>query len=610
MLYRENMAQLKPLKTLGRGEVKAMTWLDDETLAVASTFALWHYGNSQREVYRFHDEQISVASVFRFTHQRLLLWDGQRTIFIYDPRTGSRRSVIKLQEPAIDYTFQFELSADNTRLMTLCKGTIRVYDATTGRLQLEIDAAGAGAINFHGEKPAIKPFSGSFSMYRQIHRRHPVVEGQYRQAVVEERRIQLMYDGQTQMLEGHQADICAVQFAPDERMLVSVDESETMILWDVRTYEPITRQDGFGTQLLTVSGDAVAAVNRANEVTVWNGALQTFKHGHSSAATRLHFYGDGLISVSQRDHKVCWWKDDDLQHMVTVKGGQFPVFILDGARFATTDGDEYKEGTMRVYHDGEQIFSREGAFPLAFHGQSILFATGKPQFFMRSTSWYEQVRLTPVDDTVHLFSADLETGEEQHLLFLNAEDYLHISNRFYLRNAGIQALSVFDFESQRLLYTVYPAYERLRYTQFSDDGRYFLTISRENPHYAVEVWELETGKQVTRGELPDGSIALFSPDSRLVAIEGSREVFLWNAHTHQLQGQFPIEKLSRLVFSPDSSMLAAFYQTHGDIELWDTQTVTRITTLKTGQNEVDSVAFSPEWLVVGNGNGTIEFWGI
>lgn len=109
---------------------------------------------------------------------------------------------------------------------------------------------------------------------------------------------------------------------------------------------------------------------------------------------------------------------------------------------------------------------------------------------------------------------------------------------------------------------------------FSHDSK----ILASNSYRGVGLWDVSTG--LFRSELETGISGMssdicaivFSHDSRLLASAPFKgHVFIWEVTTsirkHMIEGAATID---RLAFSPDSSLFAVCYDSHG--EIWETNT--------------------------------------
>lgn len=125
----------------------------------------------------------------------------------------------------------------------------------------------------------------------------------------------------------------------------------------------------------------------------------------------------------------------------------------------------------------------------------------------------------------------------------------------------------------------------------------------------TSIWDVSSGKKIREGTFQgDFTRALFSPEGRYIAVNGSRDVLLWDMTTWQFRSlkglRYPSDGIA---FSPNGRFLAAGIannptDTHANILVWEIESGTVVYELHTGR--ADDLLFSADGktLYVNNGN--------
>lgn len=98
-------------------------------------------------------------------------------------------------------------------------------------------------------------------------------------------------------LEGHLANVTAVQFSPDGSKLASASDNGTLMVWDVGTGARLHTLDGsfttFATLQFSPDGSKLAAASEYGKVTVWNVSTGRLDHA-------LDGYLANMVTTIQR----------------------------------------------------------------------------------------------------------------------------------------------------------------------------------------------------------------------------------------------------------------------------------------------------------------------
>jgi WD40 repeat protein len=145
-------------------------------------------------------------------------------------------------------------------------------------------------------------------------------------------------------------------------------------------------------------------------------------------------------------------------------------------------------------------------------------------------------------------------------------------------------------------YQTYRSHQNNYHIEFSPDGSKLLTSGEG---YMI-VWDLANSAIVSL--LPDfyaTGVAIFTYDSRQVAVAINREILIWDVNSQQQIRALSDTELDifRLIYSPDGEILldASYYR--ASIRIRDGQTLELLETI-TLDNELRDVAFSPDGSII------------
>jgi WD40 repeat protein len=202
---------------------------------------------------------------------------------------------------------------------------------------------------------------------------------------------------------------------------------------------------------------------------------------------------------------------------------------------------------------------------------------------------------------------DLGTRQPKDLLQIRESSFLHTLTLFpdarrLMHKGKDPSLEIWDLDSAKMTVsfdTPRPfGYKRLQ-SQASPDGQSLYTLfpAWENggPTFGLQVWDLKTGEpKMDRSEPTLGGALAFSPDASLFA---SAATGVHDTATGRLRAGITVVEgtVQRLVFSPDQSRLAAVIASptkKGGVWLFETGTGWLVTRLATGIT--GAIAFAPD----------------
>ncbi len=153
---------------------------------------------------------------------------------------------------------------------------------------------------------------------------------------------------------------------------------------------------------------------------------------------------------------------------------------------------------------------------------------------------------------------------------------------------------------------------------FSPDGKLLAIMGDSNG--TVQILDVTTQGMVG-APIPAGSskwtpAVAFSPDSKVIAVNGTRSVSFWDiAHQHIIGIPIPVNAAD-LAFSPNGKILATISAagTAGfanTVNLWDVATGQELGGALTIETNWDGLAFSPDSTVLATADGaTVSFWDV
>ncbi|MFJ1961841.1 nSTAND1 domain-containing NTPase [Streptomyces massasporeus] len=559
------------------------------------------------------------AFTFGFTADGVLATVGKGgTVHLWDPATGRKRSV---RTDAIGDLIDMALSP-NGRTLSAARsdGSVLIRDWRQGT-GVTVHTEGARGLELSPNGRTLATEDG----------------GTVRLWDADDGR-------QRSTLKGRTDYVSEMAFSPDSRTLATSDD-EGVRLWDVTTGRQQIDLPGNGVDAhdlaFSPDGRTLAVGGNLDEVTFWDpstGSQRTRLHDSVDEAYNLAFSPDGR-TLATRGGGLKLWDTATGREIITLSPdleGLGPVIFSPDGRTLATEGDE---GAVLLWDVGldDQRSLRVGGMDIgsamAFSPNGRVLAVGESSGIVRM--WNPTTGRSRTTSARHpggvnsvVFSPDgstLATGDEYGRVALwdPSTGRLRISlpNKLvrYIGRHGVDSmefspdgktLAIASSERDVLLWAIgapeqssffLPSSRLVVAMRFSQDSR---TLVTAGPDLAVDVWDLETGRQkttlegLTRPEVSSFRPA-FSPDGRTLAGgDESGTVYLREVgsgrHRTLVTGVFGLLAGST-TFSPDGRTLATGQLTGGTVRLWDIGSGGQRPPL-VGQagNLVMSVAFSPD----------------
>lgn len=490
-------------------------------------------------------------------------------------------------------------------------------------------------------------------------------------------------------LRGHRDRIFRLALSSDGKRLVTASFDGTAKVWSIDTgdeivtlsgHEEVVRQALFspdGTEVLTVSDDRSAAL--------WNaktGIRRLVLTGHVKAIYAAAYAPDGkhIITSSADGTARVFATDSGKNELVIKEGGRSADFSHDGRRILTlgesgvarivsaADGKELarfgdKEHQVRSAEfssDDRTVLTASFGSPRVWDAVSgaLLLELDSPDSEPGSA-----VRFSPDEHRVISFSVsfqsrvwELRAWHVPQVLDVRAKE---LASAQFSRDKEL--LMTLTTGGNAVIWRV-NTWERVG--SFASEALKLIQLSPTGDRILASLWDSKVGSQMELRAIPSGELVvrisaghagLFSPDGRLVAIETSSFIQIWDASLgkaglriadlraapwspgdRSCLGGFTIDGKSLLVFGDSPRLIdvvsgrvvatlaktehameqAAFAPdgsrfvtaAHESAQLWDAHTGKQIAEFKEHGYGMDHVAFSPDGTRILTGDIASELW--
>jgi WD40 repeat protein len=436
-------------------------------------------------------------------------------------------------------------------------------------------------------------------------------------------------------LSGHHSVVDKLAFSPDGRILATVSDDKTAILWDVTRRTPlgpplVGHRDKVASVAFSHDGRTLATGSTDKTVILWDVTRRTPLGpplvGHTDTVWSVAFSPDDrTLASSDRDGKVLFW-DVARRTGPTLLGPGLKgrsdtysvAFSPNGHILATASGDH----TATLWDVGDPAHPKRIGKPLRRHTDKVAAVAFSPDGRMLATG--------SSDTKVLLWDVRHPAHPRRVGPALTAQDLVHSvafspDGRVLAVGSGGATAMLWDVGNPAHPTRMGPAvtghHGAVFSVAFSPDGH---TLATGSGDATAMLWDLTRGRlKVKPAAVLDGqdevTAVRFSPDGRTLAsasVAGS--VILWRQTglAQFVQSGRPItigsDELTALAFNRDGRTLATGDEA-GNIVLLDAGRQARIDQLRRSPSgAVNALAFSPDGrtLASGDEDGRLILWDV
>ncbi|KAL6408695.1 Pfs, NACHT and WD domain protein [Ilyonectria robusta] len=407
-----------------------------------------------------------------------------------------------------------------------------------------------------------------------------------------------------QTMESDSSDISCIAFSHDGQLLVGACRDKTAKIWHMIGGECIRTLSGHTGRLTSIdfsgSDFQIASASEDHTVKIWDAERGTCKwtfQGHTDVVDSVAFSQDGsLVASGSADKTIKLWdpKTGTCKHTLHkhTKGVRLVVFSRDGQYLASASNDfshvwDLKSEIYRLIFS----HSHDHFNPLTFSPDGKLVMIG-----------FQKVELLDPATGKLINEIDIKGVTPVSSIASSRDNNLLASSSW----AGF--IIVLDTKTKNC---VQRFEEGAVSVAFSPTGH--LLASAQGPR--IKIWDLAISTSVQAKKVQryfdfrlSHHISCSPNGSWVAALPGDMTVRLWDSATGKCRHTFDFVASRYAVFSPDSRLLAIFFWRV--IEVRDAATGTKLHSLKDEYISIKMVAFSFDnrWLISLSMEGMMNVW--
>lgn len=547
---------------------------------------------------RFRHRSMTTSAVFTHDGKTAIVGDGEGFIVYWDVATGKeiRRLPIPRMQGVEGVVHALAITRDGKTLAAGAWGSVALWEVATGKLlsQATVKQDAVMQLRFtpDGKTLALRYQGDEMHLWD--------IDG----------------DKKLRELKGHTGNVASMDISPDGKMLASGSRNDPNIrLWDIATGKEKRQIPIDGRDVLSVAfspdGKTLAANGnvasfgffdldtgkRIRKVRDYSGGLSTFRYA-PDGKTMFGISGDSLEVWDASSGKLLPTFDAPPRNMAGL------TISSDGKTIATFWGGAH---TFDLWDTA----SRKLLHPVPGHRSaitSLVFSADGRQVFSAAG----------ISD-VPLQIWDARTGKRQDELGKNPNGVQRIvlsPDGKLLAACGYNdnTIRLWDPASRKEVRVFKGHTFPIDSVAWSADGKTLASVSN-GEEKSLRIWDVATGKQrwMTTIQLDWPGVVALSPDGKIVAVGGFNDglIRLWSVETKkELQSIKTLqEDVYTLDFSPDGLSLASAGAS-GPFQLWEPTTGRLLNQLDMKTNGANEVTFTYDGraLVSGHEDGSVRLW--
>ncbi len=540
---------------------------------------------------RLRHNSSTTSAVFTRDGKTAIVGDGEGAIVYWDVATGKEIRRLRGMPGGIH---ALAITRDGKTLAAGAWGSVALWEVATGKLRSQATVRQDSVMQMRftpdGKTLALR-YQGDVMHLWEI-------------------------DGEKKLreLKGHMGHVASMDISPDGKTLASGSWKDPNIrLWDVATGKEKRQIPIGGSDVLSLAfspdGKTLAASGnlagfgffdpdtgkRIRKVKDYYGGMSTFLYA-PDGKTMFGLSGYSLNALDASSGKLLHTFDAPPRSMAGL------TISSDGKTIATFWGgahafDLWDTASRKLLHPAPGHRSYITSLVFSADGRQVFSAAGISDFPLQL--W------------------DARTGERRDELGKNPNGVQRIvlsPDGKLLAACGYNdnTIRLWEPAGRKEVYVFKGHTFPIDSVAWSADGKTLASVSREK---SLRVWDVATGKQrwMTTIQLDWAGVVALSPDGKIVAVGGFADglIRLWSVETKkELQSiKTPQQFVYTLDFSPDGLYLASAGAS-GMIQLWEPTTGRLLNQLDTKTNWTSEVAFTYDGraLISGHGDGSVRLW--